>query len=615
MNHKPVVTVIGAGNMGAPIASHSVNSGLETYLIDIQPKPEDIPEGYSLDDVNVRNALTRRGLNKAKYTKRASFDLPHLYDRVVIGNQEDNLEEFVSKSDLVIEAIIENPEIKQNLFSKIEAARNPDTIVMSNTSGIPVSILTEGRSKEFKENFGIMHWFNPPRYMRLIELVRGEETSPEVMKQIEQWSRDLFGKEIVYARDVPGFVANRIGAFNMGYILGNYVERVGTERIDYIFGKHMGSAEKPQVVVDIVGLDTTIHVFNNLRDNVPENDPGKQAFDLPDYFFKMVEKGYVGGLKSSGFYRRKGKAIDVLNLSTFEYEPKKNLKIDIVEKAIRARSLEERFKIMYNADGGIGGMFRDVTNNSIAYAYNLIEDITESGSIADIDKGQVYGFNRLGPGQIADLIGIKNVVNQMEKAEMDVPEFLTEVLASGNGKIYDNSEDGTKTFFDQKSSKHSTIPRYEKDISIPDVVKKSNCLEKNNSGIIYDLSDGVLALQITSKKGTINQEVIDLMHKSMDIVEDSEEYKGLVVHSSHAPEYSPMQVFGYGADLELIIGLSEWARRGTKKTIEIRHIPCWEKIIFHLWGIHLIFPHHQLRQCLACYFQIPARFSVVGLQR
>lgn len=553
------VTILGSGVMGSGIATHMVNSGFEeVYLLDIIPPKlteEQVKKGYTLDSENIRNLIARKNLNNILQSKPPQIGSQKLAKYITIGNTVDDFDKYVSESDWVIEVVPEIVKIKNDTFKRIDSVRKPGSIITSNTSGISIDKMIEGCSYDLKQHFLVTHFFNPVRFMKLLEIVKGEDTKQEVLDTIVKIGEEKLGKGIVYSYDVPAFVSNRIGVYNMMFLM-NQVKDYGIETINIVFDKKLGYGGKPFSTCDLAGLDTLYHVIKNIYENT--NDECHETFKTPEFLARLVESGRLGRKTGAGFFKRekvKGKKLDlIINPETNEYAPKKNPVVRSVIEAKKAKTLEGAIRLMYDSTDVGGEIYKKTVNAVIRYAFARAPEISPEG-MEGVDKAVKWGFNQeVGPGETLDIIGVEKVVKNIEK-EAQVPKLLEELYKTGKNRVYLENEKKEELVFD-KGKSYRRIERPEKYSSFKEIAKNHALIfEIKNGGRLYDTGDDVLALETTSKNGTITKELMDAVRLALEKVKD---YRGLVIGND-------LENFSFGANLDMMLG---YILRGKTKLIE-----------------------------------------------
>src|SRR6185295_523303 len=425
--------VLGAGTMGAQIAAHLANAGVPTLLLDIAPRDE-----------ADRNKIARAGLEAAKKSKPAAFFTADRAALVSTGNFEDDLPKL-KDCDLIIEAVVESLDIKRSLYEKVEQHRRSGSIIASNTSGIPLKLLAEGRSEDFKAHFLGMHFFNPPRYMHLVELIRTEWTKPEVSCSMFGFLDERLGKGVVVAKDRPNFIANRIGTFGaLVTIHAMDEDDYSIEEVDKITGPAVGRPKTATFrTFDLVGLDVLAHVVKNLGENLPE-DPERAMFVMPEFVGKMLERGLLGNKTKAGFYKRqKGegdkKEIWTLDTATLDYRPSEKVKLPSLDMAKNIEDVAERIKALAWGKDRVGAFLWKTMSRTLTYAAKRIPEIADN--VVEVDRAMRWGFGwELGPFEVWDAIGVEKSVARMKEEGLTVPENVEHMLASGATSFYKKEE-------------------------------------------------------------------------------------------------------------------------------------------------------------------------------
>lgn len=542
--------VIGAGVMGATIAAQLANVGIETILLDILPSEltgDDKKKGLTKESKAFRNRLAQNGLNAALKSKPLSFYLPENSKLITTGNMEDDIERL-RDVDWIIEVVIERLDIKKSVFEKIETVLGPGTIVTSNTSGIPAEAICEGRSDEFQKHFAITHFFNPPRYMKLLEIVPGPDTLPEVTKTLAETCEKLLGKGIVCAKDTPNFVANRIGVYSMLFVVRAMVDQgLSIEAVDELTGPAIGHPKSATFrTADLVGIDTLFHVADNVYEGAPD-DEKREMFRVPDFMDKMIEKGLLGEKTKQGFYKKtadsKGKRLILsLDYNTLEYKPQEKAKFASLEEAKNVFPTSRKIKSLYYANDEAGQFtFRQLTETMI-YSANRIPEIADD--IVNIDNAMKWGFAwKLGPFEIWDAVGVEKSVKKMKETGYEVPGWVQEMLDSGKECFY-KREAGVSYFYDSASRDYKEIPVKPGIILLPSLKDREKKISGNKGASLIDIGDGVACLEFHAKMNAIGDDIVTMMLKSSDIV--SKDFDGMVI-ANHSANFSA------GANLPLIL--------------------------------------------------------------
>lgn len=542
--------VIGAGVMGATIAAQLANVGIETVLLDIVPPKlteEDEKKGLTKESKAFRNRFGRNGLNVALKSKPASFYVPENAKLITIGNLEDNLA-WLSEVDWVIEVVVERLDIKKSVFEKLETVLKPGTIVSSNTSGISAAAMCEGRSENFRKHFAITHFFNPPRYMKLLEIVPGPDTLPEVVETLAEACEKKLGKGIVYAKDTPNFVANRIGIFSMFAVIKAMMDLgLSIEAVDQLTGPVVGNPKSASFrTADLVGLDTLLHVADNVYEGSP-NDEKREMFQPPEFISRMVEKNLLGEKTKQGFYKKAKdaegkKTILSLDYDAMEYTPKEKAKFASLEAAKNASGTSGKLKALYYGKDVAGQFTFRHLSESLIYAANRIPEIADD--IVNVDNAMKWGFARkMGPFEAWDALGLEKSTAKMKEAGYDVPAWVQEMLASGKTSFY-KREAGKRLYYDPSSKDYKEAPVAPGIILLPSLKEREKTVAGNNGATLIDIGDGVACLEFHTKMNAIGDDIVNMIRQSADIV--SKDFLGLVI-ANHADNFS------VGANLPLVL--------------------------------------------------------------
>src|ERR671921_1582591 len=452
--------VLGAGTMGAQIAAHLANAGIPTLLLDVVPKeptPEETAKGLTIGSKVVRDRIARAGLEAAKRAKPAAFFHERAAALVSVGNFDDDLPRL-KDCDLIIEAVVENLEIKRGLYERVEKYRRPGSVVASNTSGIPIHLLAEGRSEDFKQHFLGVHFFNPPRYLHLVEVIRTEWTKPEVSCALFGFLDQRLGKGVVPAKDRPNFIANRIGTFGAMHTIRTMLDDGYTiEEVDKITGPAVGRPKSATFrTFDLVGLDVFTHVIKNLYENLPE-DEERDMFVVPEVLAQMVQRGLLGNKTKGGFYRKqKGEGdkreIWTLDTATLDYRPSEKVKLPTLDMAKNIEDLPERIKALTWGKDRAGAFLWKTLFKTLTYAAKRIPEIADN--VVDVDRAMRWGFGwELGPFEVWDAIGVAKSVARMKEEGMTVPANLEQMLAAGATSFY-KKDNGQQFYFDFASAEY-----------------------------------------------------------------------------------------------------------------------------------------------------------------
>jgi 3-hydroxyacyl-CoA dehydrogenase len=537
------VSVLGAGVMGSGIAAHLAGAGLDVLLLDIVP-----PTGG-----NDRNLFARTAIEKSLKAKPASFFTARDAARIQIGNLEDDLAK-AGECDLVIEVVKEDPAVKKALFARLEPLVKPHTVVASNTSGLPIKMLMEGRSEAFRKRFLVTHFFNPPRYMKLLELVAGVDTDGEVVKRVAHFAEETLGKGVVFGHDTPNFVANRIGTFAVMYLIHEGLAQGFTvEELDAIFGVPMG---RPKSAVfrtgDIVGLDILVDVARNCYANLP-NDEMRESFKVPAPLEKMLEKKLLGDKTGGGFYKKTKEGILALDLKTLEYRAQTKPKFASLGAAKGANDAASRARAVLGGNDRASEIAWKCTAAMLAYSSRRLGEIADD--VVNVDRALRWGFAwDLGPFELWDALGVAATVEKMEKSGIAPAGWVKEMLSAGRTSFYGGGA-AAPTFVDYKTRAERPIPSSPKIISLPALAaaKPSREILRNDGASLYDLGDGVAGLEFHTKMNAIDADLIAMIHKAVDRAES--DFLGLVV-GNQAPD-----AFCAGANIFLVMvaaGQKQW---------------------------------------------------------
>lgn len=524
--------VLGAGVMGATIAAHLANVGIPTYLFDIVPReltPEEEKQGLTLQSPAVRNRLAEYGKAELLKNKQKPLYRDSNIELITPGNFEDDMAKL-KEVDWIIEVIVENMDIKKKIFKQIEENRTPGTIVSSNTSGLSINEMVSGNSEEFRKHFLGTHFFNPPRWMKLLEIIPCRETDSEVLKYVHRFCEKVLGKGIVYAKDTPNFIANRIGTHAMAYTIKlMQAEKMTIEEVDTITGPPMGHPKSASFrTLDMVGLDTFCHVARTVFDK--STDPEEKAvFDLPEFLQKMVDKKLLGDKTNQGFYKKikdeSGKQIMTLDYEKLEYRPQVKARFDILGKT-KNEELDKGFKMLVESDDKAGKFAWDLTKSFLTYSARMIPEIADD--IYNVDRAMRWGFNwKLGPFESWDAIGVKESVERMKKEGTVIPAKVEEMLAKGFETFYKEDEKGNLSYYDFSSQSYKPVPVSAEIISLPALKKQGKLILGNDDGSLIDMGDGVCCLEMHSPRQAVSPLFVELIHQAIEEAEKN--YVGMVI--------------------------------------------------------------------------------------
>jgi 3-hydroxyacyl-CoA dehydrogenase len=546
--HIKKVAVIGSGIMGSGIACHFANIGVEVLLLDIVPRELDEREkamGLSLEDKVVRNRLVNNSLAAALKSKPSPIYHQKFSQRITTGNLEDDISK-VAKVDWIIEVVVERLDIKKKVFENLEKYRTPGTLITSNTSGIPIKFMSEGRSEDFQKHFCGTHFFNPARYLKLFEIIPGPDTAPEVLDFLNGYGEKFLGKTSVIAKDTPAFIGNRIGIFSIQSLF-HMVKEMGmtVEEVDKLTGPVIGRPKSATFrTVDVVGLDTLVHVANGIYENCPD-DEKHELFKLPGFINTMVENKWLGSKTNQGFYKKiKGKdgnsEILTLDLDTMDYRSKKSAKFATLELTKTIDKVVDRFKVLVAGKDKAGEFYRKSFAALFAYVSHRIPEITDE--LYKIDDAMKAGFGwEHGPFQIWDAIGLEKGLAIMKDEGQEPAAWVSEMINTGVKSFY-SVNDGATFFYDIPKKSMEKVPGQDAFI-ILDNIRKSNEVFKNSGCVIEDLGDGILNIEFQSKMNTIGGDVLAGLNKAIDLAE--KDFQGLVVGNQAAN-------FSVGANIGMI---------------------------------------------------------------
>lgn len=525
--------VLGSGTMGAAIAAHLANAGIPTLLLDIAPDkltPEEEAKGLTLESPQVRNRIVASLFEAAKKLKPAPFMLAKNAGLISIGNFADDMPKL-KDCDLVVEAVVENLEIKHKVFADVEKNRKPGSLIASNTSGIPIKSIAEPFSEDFKKHFVGVHFFNPPRYMKLVEVIPTEWTDGEMACKLSGFLDRRLGKGVVPAKDRPNFIANRIGTFGMMGVVHEMLAMGFTPtEVDQMTGKAIGHASSATFrTSDLVGLDVLAHVNKNLYPAVPE-DEDREIFKVPDVIEKMLEKKLLGDKTKGGFFKKSTDAegkrqILELDLKTFEYKPQEKTKFPSLDAAKAIEDIPPRVKKLVWGDDRVGEFLWKTTSRVCRYAANRIPEIADT--IVEIDNAIKWGFGwEIGVFEAWDAIGVRESVERMRKEGQSVPANVEKMLASGAETFYKN-ENGNHFYYDLVGGEYKPMPERPGVIVLKSVKERTGVIKSNPGASLIDIGDGVACLEFHSKMNSIGGDTVQMMNFALDEVERN--FKGLVV--------------------------------------------------------------------------------------
>ncbi len=542
------VAVLGSGIMGSRIACHFANIGVEVLLLDIVPRELNDFEkkkGLTMEDKSVRNRIVTDAFNSAVKSNPAPLYDKAFASRIALGNFDDDMAK-IKDYDWTIEVVVENLDIKKKVFDQVEKYRTLGTLITSNTSGIPIHLMLDGRSEDFQKHFCGTHFFNPPRYLKLLEIIPTPKTDPEITDFLMHYGDLYLGKTTVLAKDTPAFIANRVGIYAILKVIES-MQKFGlnVDEIDKLTGPVIGRPKSATFrTSDVVGLDTLVKVANGLYAGLP-NDEGRDTFKLPDVVGKLMEKNWLGDKTGQGFYKKtkddKGKTeILTLNLKSLEYEPKQKASFGTLEATKPIENLKERFKVLFSGKDKAGEFYRDSFYALFKYVTNRIPEIADE--LYKIDDAICAGFGwEVGPFETWDAVGIEKTVAKMEEMGYKPNQWVYDMLAAGITSFY-TAKDGVRHYYDITSKSYKPVPGADAYI-ILDNIRENKVLWKNSGTTIFDLGDGVLNIEFHTKMNTLGGEVIEGINKAFDMAEKS--YHGLVIGNQGAQ-------FSAGANLGMV---------------------------------------------------------------
>jgi 3-hydroxyacyl-CoA dehydrogenase len=531
------VAVIGAGTMGAAIAAHLANVGIPSYLLDIVPREltsEESEKGLTLENPAVRNRIVTEGFERCVNARPANLYVKDNAALIKIGNLEDDFD-WVGEADWIIEAIVERLDIKQQLMARIEEVRRPDAIVSTNTSGIPIHQIADGRSEGFQRHFIGTHFFNPPRYLKLLEIIPHEKNSPELIAFMKDFGTRVLGKGVVICKDTPNFIANRMisiaGSYGINYALDS---GYSFEEVDVITGPPIGRPKTATFRLnDLVGIDVMAHVSGNLYDAIP-HDPHREVLKhekMTSLVGAMIENGWLGNKAGQGFYKRTyvggERQFWILNPETMEYEPPVKPRFDSVGQARKMEEPARKLETMVYAEDRGGEYAWYVVSRTVVYAASCIPEISDD--IVSVDNACRWGFNwELGPFEQWDAIGLERSVARLKSEGVEIPAWVEEMLAAGNDAFYQRDNGRVVGYYDLESKGYKPLEKDPDIISIRDLKAEGKELQRNASASLLDMGDGVLLLEFHSKANSLDDDIFNMALVALDKLEN-DEWVGMVV--------------------------------------------------------------------------------------
>lgn len=541
------VAVLGSGVMGSAIACHFANIGCAVLLLDIAPRElndEEKAKGLSLDDPRVKNRIVQSSFDRSIKSSPGPLFSKKFASRISLGNFSDDMPK-IKDYDWIIEVVVENLDIKKKVYEEVEKYRTPGTLVTSNTSGIPIHLMAEGRSENFKKNFCGTHFFNPPRYLKLFEVIPTPFTDPEVTKFLLHYGDLYLGKTTVLCKDTPAFIGNRVGVWGLLKVIDS-MQKLGlnVDEVDKLTGPVIGRPKSATFrTSDLVGLDTLVKVANNLYAGLPD-DEARDTFKLPDVVAKLEENKWLGDKTGQGFYKKtkdaKGKTeILTLDLNTLEYKPKTKAKFATLETTKTIDNLKDRFKVLLAGKDKAGEFYRDAFYGLFQYSSNRIPEISDE--LFRIDDAVCAGFGwELGPFQTWDAVGVEKSIKAMEEAGYKPAQWVYDMVSAGNTSFY-KVQDGLNTYYDIPSKSYKQIPGAQDFIILENL--SENIVWRNADSKITDIGDGVIDFSWHSKSYTLGSAVVEGMNYAIGLAE--KDYRGLVIGHQGSD-------FSLGANLGLV---------------------------------------------------------------
>src|SRR2546425_1417078 len=535
------VVVIGSGTMGGGIAAQVANAGLPVYLLDIAPgelAPEEEKRGLKLDHPKVRNRIVAAALDRLKKAKPAAFFTPQAAELVTIGNLEDNFA-WVGEGDWIVEAIVESLPAKRELVARIEQRRKPNSIVSSNTSGLPIGAIAAAAAADFKAHFLGTHFFNPPRYMKLLEVIPTPETDPEITEFMTDFGERRLGKGVVICKDTPNFIGNRFGSISGAMTLSYILENDYTiEEADAILGPLIGRPRTGMFrLQDLVGLDVSSSVGENLYGLI-EHDESREVLHnskLRTLRMTQIERGRLGDKTGQGFYQKPPKGakgnILSLDLETMEYRARREPDIPSIDEAMKIKPLSQRLAFVLAQDDKAGALARHAIYNSLAYAARRVPEIADQ--IVNVDRAVRWGFSHeLGPFEMWDALGVRRTAAAMEANKIEVGSWVKEMLAAGHETFY-HSDNGRLSYFDQARRTYAAAPVDQRKIELRGLKAAGRVVRENKGASLIDLGDGVACLEFHTKMNTLDADIRNMLREAVEEIE-TKDWAGMVIGNEAA---------------------------------------------------------------------------------
>jgi 3-hydroxyacyl-CoA dehydrogenase len=554
--------VVGAGIMGAGIAALLASVGIPVTLLDIVP-----PDAREGTDRAARNRITQTGLERAIKAKPASaFYSTRSVRLVTVGNVEDDFERL-READWIVEAVIEDLATKRALYGRIEGVRQTEAIVSSNTSGLPATMLLEGRGDDFQRHFLITHFFNPVRFLKLLELVAGPRTDPDLMRFMGQFAAERLGKGVVYCKDRPNFIGNRIGSYGFAATIHRMLdEGYRIEEVDAILGPAMG---RPRSAVfrtaDIAGVDTLLHVADNLYENLPD-DPQRELFKMPAFVREMVSRGWLGDKTGQGFYKKvttaDGKSeILALDPATMEYRPQESVHFSSLDSVKDNPDVQERVRTMLAAQDRAGKLAWELTADTLLYSAAVAGEI--AGDVVNVDNAMRWGFNwDAGPFETWDALGVEALATRLTAEGRDLPPLAREVRENGTGTFYRDGQ-----YWDFNAHSYQALPPSGPRITAAALHKRGKVVKENRGASLLDMGDGVLLLEFHAKMNAIDDDIVAMMRSAIE--EAQQNWRALVIGNDAGD-------FSVGANIAQVL-----------MAARMRQFPLIERGVSNLQQVHL----------------------------
>jgi 3-hydroxyacyl-CoA dehydrogenase len=534
--------VLGSGVMGSGIAAHLANIGIPTLLLDIVPRElteQEKAKGLTLEDKQVRNRISSGAVQKLLKQKPAPLASKKNLALIEAGNFEDDMEKL-KDVDWVIEVVVENLDIKKKVFTDVDKYRKQGSIISSNTSGISVEAMAEGRSEDFRKHFLGTHFFNPPRYLKLLEVIPTKDTDPEVLSFVKTFGEDKLGKGVVEAKDTPNFIANRIGTYGLLVTVREMVKGgYSVGEVDSVTGPMIGRPKSATFrTLDVVGLDTFAHVAKNVYDQVEGEE--KEVFEVPEFMKKMLENGWLGSKSGQGFFLKQGKEILELDPQTLEYGPRKKLKTASTEMAKQEKGLANKMKALVYGKDRAGELLWNIFSPVLVYSAELLGTIADD--IVAVDRAMKWGFGwEMGPFEAWDALGVEKAISKMESEGKTVPAWVKEMVEKGFTSFY-KEEDGRLSYY--HNGEYAAVEENPKAINLKLLKKQKGVIKKNGGASLIDLGDGIALLEFHSHSNSIGPDILQMINFAIDEVEKN--YKGLVIGNQG-------KNFSVGANLAMIL--------------------------------------------------------------